>query len=279
VIAALVVLVGLELVSTNAALEKCRSLDREFDTRNMPRPCQAAADDATLPVPDRVEALRRLAFAHILNGDEALAEPAFLKLLVFNPSAELPADAGPRFREIFAEAKKRFRAEGGLITRAAPPPPLGPGPVPVQVDLTDKLGRVVGARVIAKVSGQEDVMEDRLARSELSPGLVRFSGAVPEPREVPPEGHSVSWQIVFDGWDGRTVEASPLVTGSYARAGGGAAGHDEPGGELPWAWIAGGAGGVAVVGAVVGGAVWCYTAGPCRSQDAWVRVQINQGGP
>lgn len=298
--------VGVQLAAANAALDKCRALDREFDTKAMPKPCQAAAEDATLAVPERVEALRRLAFAHILNGDEALAEPAFVKMLVFSPDAELPADAGPRFRELFAKAKGRFQAEGQLQTSTPPPLPAGSGPVTVRVELTDKLGRVVGARVIARVipsgpsgpsgpAGAPDgkdgkdgkdgpamaaPLEERLARSELSPGLVRFTGTVPEPREVPPGGATVSWQVVFDGWDGRPVQATPPVAGEHQRATALVGGGEDGGAGAPWPWIIGGsAGGLAVIGGIVGGTVYCFTAGPCRTQEAFVRVQIRQEAP
>lgn len=292
--------VGVQLAAANAALDKCRALDREFDTRAMPKPCQAAAEDATLAVPERVEALRRLAFAHILNGDEALAEPAFVKMLVFSPDAELPADAGPRFRELFAKARSRFQAEGQLQTSTPPPVPAGSGPVTVRVELTDKLGRVVGARVIARVTplgapaGKDGAagsagkdgpavaapLEERLARSELSPGLVRFTGTVPEPHEVPPGGATVSWQVVFDGWDGRPVAATPPVVGEHQRATALAAGGEDGGAGAPWPWIIGGsAGGLALIGGIVGGTVYCFTAGPCRTQEAFVRVQIRQEAP
>ncbi len=258
------------------ALEKCRALDKEFDTKNMPKPCQAAADDATLGIPERVEALRRLAFAHILNGDESLAEPAFLKMLVFSPAAELPADAGPRFREIFAAVKKRFDTEGALTVTFTPPPaPQDAAPVELQIDVGDKLGRVVGAKVKSTVEGEAAPREDALVRNELTPGQLRFTGAVPEPHE--PGARHVTYDVELDGWDGAPIAVPTPVHGEFDRTGGVVAGAD---GGFPWVWVgAGSAAGVAVIGGVTGGIIWCYTAGPCRTQDAWVRVQIHQGEP
>lgn len=268
----------LTAAAASTALEKCRALDKEFDTKNMPKPCQAAADDTTLPVPDRVEALRRLAFAHILNGDEALGEPAFMKMLVFSPTAELPGDAGPRFREVFTAVKKRFDEEGKLIVTFVPPPPPAPGvPVELQVDIADKLGRVVGARVKTKAANAVDapVLEDRLVRNELSPGNLRFTGRVPEP-PLPPEGASYTYEVVVETWDGQPLALPKPITGEIARAGGGAvvaAGDEGP----PWVLIGAIAGGVVVAGAITGGVVWCFTAGSCRNQEAWVRVRVQQG--
>jgi hypothetical protein len=259
------------------ALEKCRALDKEFDTKNMPKPCQAAADDTTLPIPDRVEALRRLAFAHILNGDDALAEPAFLKMLVFAPNAELPADAGPRFREVFAGVRKRFEEDGKLGVTFKPPI-VEDGPVEVQIDVADKLGRVTGARI--KVTSTDPAklpapLEERLVRNELSPGNIRFVGKVPEPKPSPPEGITLAYEIVLETWDNATLASPVPLKGDIVRGGGASAGVEGEG--PPWGIIAASVGGgLLVVGAITGGVIWCTTAGPCRTQEAWVRVQIGQ---
>lgn len=273
------------LAAASPALERCRVLDREFDTKAMVKPCQAAAEDVTASVADRVEALRRLAFAHILNGDEPIAEPTFVRMLAFSSSAELPSDAGPRFRQVFSRAKTRFQAEGAVKVEAAPVIP-GPGPVQVQVDVVDRLGRVAGARIVTRVPGQEKPLESRLVRAELGSAQVRFSGVVAEPAAAPPTGAELAWEVVFDGWDGTPVSTSPRVAGAITRAAathGPAAGPGDGGADgeftaLPWI-IGGTAGGLAVLGGVVGGTVWCFTAGPCRTQDSWVRVQISSEAP
>lgn len=270
--------------SSSSALDLCRELDAEFNTRAMAKPCQSAAEDVTLSVEGRVEALRRLAFAHILNGDEVLAESAFVRMLAFAPSCELPPDAGPRFRQVFGAARVRFLREGKL---RASWPALGAvfDQVPsIQVDLADKLGRVVGARIVseftARTSGapagaQNVVREDRLARSELAPGLVRFTGTVPEPASLPSSGGTVVWRVVFMGWDGRPVELEQPVEGRYQRTPG--LEDVEPLDALPWI-IGGSVGGAALLGGVAGGVWWCFAEGPCRAQEAWVRVRV-QAGP
>ena len=272
---AVAVCVQLLAVAPVTALEKCRALDKEFDTKNMPTPCQAAADDATLAIPDRVEALRRLAFAHVLNGDEALAEPAFLRMLAFAPRSELPADAGPKFRELFASAKRRFDSEGALIVRFTPPAdPTAGEAVPLVIDVGDKLGRVVGARVTSLVGAVP--AEDKLVRNELGAGQLRFTGAVPEPPVAAGAVVDVSYQVVLTGWDDSPIDVVTPIRGHYAR--GKAVVAAAPEGDFPWLWVGvGSAAGVAVVGAVTGGVIYCYAAGPCRTQDAWVRVQIDQG--
>jgi hypothetical protein len=264
-----------------SALDKCRALDKEFDTKNMPKPCQAAADDPSLTIPERVEALRRLALAHILNGDESLAEPDFLKMLVFAPTTDLPADAGPRVREIFVAVKKRFDAEGKLAVSFTPPPaPHGNEPVALQIDVVDRLGRVVSARIRATTQGAVP-LEEKLVRNELGPGQVRFSGNVPEApapagAAAPPEPTTVDYDVIFDGWDGNPVAAPAPVHGTFTRGAPAVASDD----AFPWLWVGvGGVGVLAVAGAVTSGVVYCYSAGSCRTQDAWVRVQIHQGAP
>jgi hypothetical protein len=273
--AALALVSLLELAAANAALDKCRQLDREFDTKAMVTPCQVAADDGTLAAPERVEALRLLAFAHVVNGDEALAEPAFLKMLVFSPTAELPADAGPRFKEVFARAKARFEADGALTVTFTAPARDATSPVPLQLDIIDKLGRVVAARVKTTAS-DGGVAEDRLARSELAPGQLRFSGVLPEPLvkdSAAPGERTLKFDVTLEGWDGEALAVPTPVQGEIGRTPGAAA----EGGEVPWLWI--GVGSAAVVGAaaITGGVLgWCFVAGPCRTQDAWVRVQVQE---
>lgn len=278
---AVALLVALEVaaapgVKADSALSSCRALDKEFDTKNMPKPCQAAADDATLPIAARVEALRLLAQAHILNGDEPLAAPAFLRMLVLQPSAELPGDAGPRIRELFAAVKTRFDEEGAVAVTFIPPAqPAAGAPVELQIDIVDKLGRVLGARVTTQSSAQQEPIEERLVRNELSPGNVRFTGRVPEPAgTLPPEGATLRYDVVVETWDAQALALPSPITGTFTRAGALPAGvaGDEP----PWLLIGVGVGGVVVAGAVAAGAVYCFTAGPCRSQEAWVRVQVKR---
>ena len=275
-IGAVAVIAAVQLASASTALEKCRALDKEFDTKNMPKPCQAAADDSTLTIPERVEALRRLAFAHILNGDEGLAEPAFLKMLVFAPSTELPADAGPPQRALFAEVKKRFETEGAIAVKfTPPPPPKAEEPVQITFDVADKLGRVVGARVTSTVAGA--TLEEKLVRNELEPGQLRFSGAVPEPPgDLPADGRHVEYSVALEGWDTNPIAVPTAPRGSYTRSGKAAAVAED---SFPWLWVGVGSVGVlAVAGAITGSVVYCYNAGPCRVQPAWVRVQIHQNG-
>lgn len=273
-----VLLAAVQLAAADAALERCRQLDREFDSKSMPKPCQAAADNASAPIAERVEALRLLAFAHVLNGDEALAEPAFLRMLVFSPAVELPADAGPQFRKQFAAAKTRFEAEGVITTTFAPPAadPATRDQVALQVEVGDRLGRVAGARVRSTVAGADGPLEEKLVRSELGQGQVRFTGTVPEPHTA--EAYSLSYQVVLDGWDGAPVPVPTPLTGSVERRGQSKAPITSGDEELPWGWIiGGGAASVAAVAATGGGIAWCFLAGPCRQQSSWVRVQVSQG--
>lgn len=265
----------LQLATASAPLERCRSLDKEFDTRGMVAPCGAAAEDATLKVAERVEALRLLAFAHLVNGDEALAEPAFLKMLVLSPQAELPADAGTRFKEVFARVRQRFDVDGAIGVHFVAPPAETAAPVQLQVDLDDRLGRVVSARVRAHV-GTGAPVEDRLARAELGPGVLRFAGPVPEP--VASDGnaaHAIDYEVILEGWDGSPVPVATPITGQLTRA---ATPLMVAEGEVPWLWIGAGSAAVVGVAAVTGGVLgWCFLAGPCRTQEAWVRVQVKDG--
>jgi len=60
----------------------------------------------------RVEIYRLLALNYITIGRKDEAESAVRGLLVINPDYQLPATESPRFRDFFADVKKKWEAEG-----------------------------------------------------------------------------------------------------------------------------------------------------------------------
>lgn len=212
-------LAALELAGAGAgtALERCRQLDRAFDSKNMPKPCQAAADETNAPVAERVEALRLLAIAHVLNGDEALGESTFVRMLVLSPTSSLPTDAGPQFRRAFIAARNWFDIEG-VVTAAVNAPaaaPEGRVPLALQVDVADRLGRVAIARLRSRATGADVPLEVLMVKRDLAAGQVRFTGTVPEPKG--PAAYSLDYEIVLIGWDGAAVPLASPLTGAIRR--------------------------------------------------------------
>jgi tetratricopeptide (TPR) repeat protein len=97
----------------------------------------------------RVEIYRLLALNYITLNHKDEAESAVRGLLALQPDYALPASESPRFRDFFADVKKRWEGEGrpGLVKESeAPPVPVtmqhvSPSQVDkhTQVDLTAKL--------------------------------------------------------------------------------------------------------------------------------------------
>jgi hypothetical protein len=61
---------------------------------------------------EKTEVYRLLAFDYILLGKTDEADGAVRGLLVTDENFELPASESPRFRDFFAESKKKWIAEG-----------------------------------------------------------------------------------------------------------------------------------------------------------------------
>ncbi len=261
-----------------ATLDTCRQRDREFDTKAMVPVCQAAADDTSLAVPDRIDAYRLLAFAHVLNGNEALAEPAFMKMLVLGGDTTIAADAGARIAEIFSRVKARFVQQGQVSGTFTPPADSAPAPVTVDVEVKDQLDRVAAARLRStwSLAGKDTVKEVSMVRAELGPGRLRFSSQVPQPTAIdgaPSPDGPLRYEIVFEGWDGSVIAPATPLAGTRTLTPPEA--HDADAAGPPWLLIAGGAGAAVVVaGAMGAGVAYCYIAGPCGTANSYSIVHV-----
>ena len=76
------------------------------------------------PKADRVEIYRLLAYNYIVLSQRDEAEAAVRGLYVLDPEFSLGSNESPRFKDFFAEVKKKWEAEGkpGLVTEQAPAP-------------------------------------------------------------------------------------------------------------------------------------------------------------
>jgi hypothetical protein len=99
--------------------------------------------------PAKVEIYRLLALNYITINRKEEAESAVRGLLALSPEYSLPQSESPRFRDFFADAKKRWEADGrpGIVKESEPaaapvtmqhvsPPQIDPH---TQIDLTAKL--------------------------------------------------------------------------------------------------------------------------------------------
>jgi hypothetical protein len=123
----------------------------------------------------KVDIYRLLALNYITINRKDEAESAVRGLLALQPDYALPTSESPRFRDYFAEVKKRWEADGrpGLVTESAPaaapvtmqhvsPPQIDPH---TQIDLTatlsDPQNRVTGVKLYFRTgsNGKFDVVD------------------------------------------------------------------------------------------------------------------------
>jgi hypothetical protein len=230
--------------ATSAPLDECRRLEQAFDTAAMPAPCMKAVDDVALPVADRVDAARLLAFAIVTNGDPDGGEAAFLRLLVLAPGWTQPASASPRLRDAFARARARLTTDGAVTAAATATGESGGWAL--DVDVIDPLGRVAGGEwSLTDPAGAVAPATGSLVRA---PGTQRWMGRLP--------ASAASTCVVhLRAADGTELAAAPC-TGLKA-----AGTAEPPASEFPWVAVGLGVGAV-VGGAVVIGVVWALNAGP-----------------
>jgi hypothetical protein len=235
------------------ALATCRRLDQAFDTTAMPAPCARALDDVALPVADRIDAARLLAFALVTNGDLEGGERAFVRLLVLAPDWTLPASASPRMRDAFGRARTRLATDGKVTVSASTTAggEAGAGWT-VTARVVDGLGRVADVRWI------------------VSP-----AGGPPSAGTMTPASEAGVWTAPVPSVSGATcvvealgIDASVLATSACegfvpSRTGAGTvAAAAAAGEEPPWVLVGAGIGAGGVVVVAVGALVWAFTSGP-----------------
>jgi hypothetical protein len=226
-------------------LVECRRLEQAFDTAAMPAPCALALDDGALPVADRVDAARLLAFALVTNGDAAGGETAFLRLLTLAPGWTQPSSASPRLRDAFGKARARL-ASVGAVTATATATADGDG-WELVVDVVDPLGRVAAA---GWSLGAAD------GASPPSAGARAREAAAPHWTARLPKVVATTCVVQLRAADGTEVASAPCT--GFVRD----AASLSPGVDVPWVALGVSAGAVVVVGVAVGTLVWAVNAGP-----------------
>jgi hypothetical protein len=250
-----VAILGALAVAEPASLAECRRLEQAFDTTAMPAPCGRALDDAALPVTDRVDAARLLAFALVTNGDSAGAEAAFTRLLALSPGWTLPSSASPRQRDAFARAKARLDREG-TVTVTAVARRDADGGLEISAELVDGLRRVADVRwALSPASGGAAVTGPLLPTASSSAWAARA-----------PIGDAAGCRVEALAADGSVIAADECdgMTATQTST------EEAP---LPWGVIGAGAGGAAVVAVAVGTLIWAFHSGPLAPPAA-VTVSI-----
>ncbi len=176
------------------ALADCKRLHAEFAVDAMERVCRAVSDDPSRDVASRIFALRLLAGAQLLKGDERAAEMVLVRMFTFDIDASPAPEDGPDFRRVLARAKQRVVDEGVLDVTL-----VRDGDVVRSVLVRDPLGRV------ARVEVQGARGSKQLARFDEKPGLATF--VVPD--DVAREATGA--EVVLVGWTNKPLRRIALV--------------------------------------------------------------------
>lgn len=272
----LVLLGGLSAV--HPAVDRCRSLEADFDYRGVVSSCSITMADPSLSSSERAEVARLLAFAHVALGDESAAQQWFVQVLVLEPEYRPDAQVSPRFRDAFQLSLQRVEREGALrLTEEAPPEPPGDDlPLRRAFTLIDPLRRVAQAELVLDATTPGGATTRLPLRNEAleeanTSRLVTEVG--PEHFTVEDDGTRVlRYRVVLLAPSGTELPTSPpFAPVDFTLA---------PSTSPPWLWSGLAlAGSVAVVAAAAGGvALYCALgnceAPPAGSPDAVVRVSV-----
>jgi len=141
----------------------------------------------------RVDIYRLLALNYITLNRKDEAESAVRGLLALQPEYALPSSESPRFRDFFANAQKKWEADGrpGMVkeTEAQPEPvtmqhvspsQVAPGTeIPLSVKLDDPQGRVYDVKLFfrpgsnGKFAEQESQFGNSIAKATIPGSVVR----------------------------------------------------------------------------------------------------------
>lgn len=110
--------------STGNLLQTGRNLFEDQRYEESIQTLSAALLRPNTPKKDRVEIYRLLAYNYIVLSHRDEAEAAVRGLYALDPEFALGSSESPRFKEFFAEVKKKWEADGkpGLVTEEAPAP-------------------------------------------------------------------------------------------------------------------------------------------------------------
>src|SRR3954469_23304100 len=117
VVAAAIVLTS-SIASADSPVDRCRAESNALNTAKTIATCQAAANDAGVDDKSKVESLRLLGMALMVEGEADLAEDAFKKMLALDENATLGADAGPNIQRVFESARVDLRADKAKAAHA-----------------------------------------------------------------------------------------------------------------------------------------------------------------
>jgi hypothetical protein len=250
-----------QLGPTNREISRAQEQIEQGDFEEAVKTLQAGLDEPAVTDDQLVELYRLLGLASLYLGDEARAREAYERLLQARPDFELPRNAPPKLRSLYARIKediKSRRVRPVTLTVDPIPDPKGGEPVTVEARIQD-MALGAKAKIFYRRAGDQAYSSVDFTR--VRGNKERYSATLPA-YELPAEATAYEVEYYFEVADaaqrrlaGRGDSFHPLVFQVLPQqaAGQAAATASRPWYKSPWLWVAVGA--VAVGGTAAGVAI------------------------
>lgn len=248
-----------QLGSTNAEISRAQEQIEQGDFEEAVKTLQAGLDAPDVTDDQLVELYRLLGLASLYLGDEARAREAYERLLQARPDFELPRNAPPKLRQLYARIKEDIKSRRVRpVTLLVDPIPDPTGGEPVQVDARiEDMALGAKAKVFFRRAGDEAYSSVDFVRARGTKD--RYQATLPA-YELPSEATAYEVEYYFEVADaaqrrlaGRGDSFHPLIFQVLPRQAAGQsaeASNERPWYKSPWLWV--GVGAVVVGGTAAG---------------------------
>lgn len=251
-----------QLGPTNPEITRAQEQIEQGDFEDAVKTLQAGLDKPDVTDDQLVELYRLLGLASLYLGDEARAREAYERLLQARPDFELPRNAPPKLRSLYARIKediKSRRVRPVTLTVDPIPDPQGGEPVSVDARIQD-MALGAKAKIFYRRAGDQAFNSVDFIRDRSNKEKERYRATLPA-YELPAEATAYEVEYYFEVADaaqrrlaGRGDSFHPLVFQVLPQqASQPAATASRPWYKSPWLWVAVGA--VAVGGTAAGVAI------------------------
>jgi tetratricopeptide (TPR) repeat protein len=248
-----------QLGPTNAEISRAQEQIEQGDFEEAVKTLQAGLDAPDVTDDQLVELYRLLGLASLYLGDEARAREAYERLLQARPDFELPRNAPPKLRQLYARIKEDIKSRRVRpVTLLVDPIPDPTGGEPVQVDARiENMALGAKAKLFFRRAGDEAYSSVDFVRARGTKD--RYQTTLPA-YELPSEANPYEVEYYFEVADaaqrrlaGRGDSFHPLIFQVMPRQAAGQtaeASSGRPWYKSPWLWV--GVGAVVVGGTAAG---------------------------
>lgn len=253
-----------QLGPANPEITRAQDQIEQGDFEEAVKTLQAALDAPDVTDDQLVELYRLLGLASLYLGDEARAREAYERLLQARPDFELPRNAPPKLRQLYARIKEDIKSRRVRpVTLQVDPIPDPTGGEPVVVDARiENMALGAKAKLFFRRAGDEAYSSVDFARVRGAANKESYQATLPA-YELPSEANPYEVEYYFEVADaaqrrlaGRGDSFHPLIFQVLPQPSSGqpaAASSARPWYKSPWLWV--GVGAVVVGGTAAGVAI------------------------